>query len=179
MLPLLRYGDDAPGGLQGALARDAGRFDDQRRVLDTMTRAVGSGASPAAVVDAGRGASGGPRTAASREVLPAAQAAADGGGSPEPVRDVAYEAAARVPSSGAPPACPAMQAPADVAYRAAEGEVLDEIAHLRYGTPAVVEELLKVNPRLATAPPRLRGGTLVDLPPVAVAPPAPAISLWD
>ena len=144
-----------------------------------MTRAVDSGASPAAVVDAGREASGGPESAASREALPAAQAVADGGASPEAVRDAAYEAASRAPGAGAPPASPALEARADVAYRAAEGEVLDEIAHLRYGTPAVVEELLRVNPRLASAPPRLRGGTLVDLPPAAAAPPAPAISLWD
>ena len=55
----------------------------------------------------------------------------------------------------------------------------DVDGHLDYGTPAVLEELLEVNPRLASAPPRLPGGTLVDLPPSAAAPPAPAISLWD
>ena len=178
VLQLVRYGDDAPGGLQGALARDAGSFGDQRRVLDTMARAVDSGASPAAVVDAGREASGGPETAASREVLPAAEAVAEAGGSPEAVRGAAYEAAARTSRSGAP-VSPMLQAAAGVAYRAAEGEVLDEVAHLRYGTPAVVEELLEANPRSAAVAPRLPGGTLVDLPPAAAAPATPAVSLWD
>ena len=104
---------------------------------------------------------------------------ADAGGSPEAVRDAAYEAAARAPRSGAPTASRTLGSPADVAYRAAEGEVLDEIAHLRYGTAAVVEELLEPNPHLAPAAPRLPGATLVDLPPAAAAPPAPAVSLWD
>ena len=179
VLQLVRYGDDAPGGLQGTLSRNVGSFGDQRRVLDTMTRAVDSGASPAAVMDAGREAAGGSGTAASRDVLPAAQAAADGGGNPEAVRDAAYEAAARAPRSGGSPASPTLRSPADVAYRAGEGEILDEIAHLRYGTAAVVEELLKANPHLALASPRLPGGTLVDLPSAAAAPPAPAVSLWD
>ena len=179
VLQLVRYGDDTPGGLQGTLAGDAGSFGDQRTALNAMDRAVDAGASPAAVVDAGREVSGGPATSASRGVLPAAQAAADAGGSPEAVRDAAYEAAARAPHTGAPAASPTLQSPADVAYRAAEGEVLDEIAHLRYGTAAVVEELLEANPRLAPAAPRLPGGTLVDLPLTADAPPAPAISLWD
>ena len=139
-----------------------------------MTRAVDSGASPAAVEDAGREVSGRPEAAASREVLPAAQDVADAAGSPEAVRDAAYEAAART-SFPVSRRSPTLRASADVAYRAAEGEVLDEIAHLRYNTPAVVEELLKANPRLAPAPGRLQGGTLVDLPPRTAAPPAPAV----
>ena len=144
-----------------------------------MSRAVDSGTSPAAVVDAGRAASGGAETPASRDVLPAARAAADAGGSPEAVRDAAYEAAARAPRSGASPVSPTLQSPAEVAYRAAEGEVLDEIAHLHSGTAAVIEELLEANPRLAPASPRLRGGTVVDLPAAAAARPAPAISFWN
>ena len=45
----------------------------------------------------------------------------------------AYDAASRAPKSAAPPASPLLWNLAGVAYRAAEGEVLDEIAHLRYG----------------------------------------------
>ena len=85
VLQLARCGDDVPGRLQEALARDAGSFGDQRRVLDTMARAIDSGANSAVVVEAGREVSGGPETAASREVLPAAQVVADGGGNPEAV----------------------------------------------------------------------------------------------
>jgi len=55
VLQLVRYGDDAPGGLQDALARDSGSFGDVRQALDAMDRAVDSGADSAAVVQGGAG----------------------------------------------------------------------------------------------------------------------------
>ena len=109
-------------------------------------------------------------------VLPAAQAAADNGGAPRDVRDAAYNAAARSPQSAPAPSAP--QAP-DVAYRVADGEMLDEIAHLRYGTAAAVEQVLDASPALAGERPRLPGGTLVELPPEAPAPAATVVTLWS
>ena len=175
VLQLARYGDDAPGGLQSTLARSATGAGDTRSVLDAISRGAASGESPADVVARGREAAGGPATEARRVVLPAAQATADGGGSPEDVRDAAYDAAARSQSA---PAAPAAQAP-EVAYRVADGEMLDEIAHLRYGTPAAVEQLLAANPALAGARPRLPGGTLVELPPDAPGAASPVVTLWS
>ena len=124
VLQLARYGDDAPGGLQSNLARSSAVAGDMRSVLDAMSRSVGAGDGPVAVVDRGRAAAGGPSTEARRVVLPAAQAAADNGGAPRDVRDAAYNAGARSPQSAPAPSAP--QAP-DVAYRVADGEMLDEI----------------------------------------------------
>ena len=173
-LQLARYGDDVPGGLQGALARSAAAAGDTRSVLDAISRSVDAGDGPADVVDSGRAAAGGPATEAQRVVLPAAQAAAAAGGSPEQVRSAAHEAAARSASAPAPSATPAP----DVAYRAAEGEMLDAIAHLRYGAPAV-ERLLEANPALAKERPRLPGGLLVQLPAEAQAASSAAVTLWS
>lgn len=110
-----------------------------------------------------------------REVVAAAEAAARAGGTSQDVLDAAYGAAARFPAA---PAAAAAAAP-EVAYRAGEGETLDEVAHLRYGTAAVVEQILAANPDLASARPRLPAGALVRLPPDAQAPAAPAVTLWS
>ena len=175
-LQLARYGDDAPGGLRGALAASSAVVGDTRSVLDAMSRSVGAGDGPSAVVDRGREAAGGPSTEAQRVVLPAAEAAADNGGAPRDVLAAAYNAAARSPESA--PAPGAAQSP-DVAYRAADGEMLDEIAHLRFGTAAAVEDVLDANPALGGERPRLPGGTLVELPPEAPAPAATVVTLWS
>ena len=57
--------------------------------------------------------------------------------------------------------------------------MLDEIAHLRYGTAAAVEQVLDASPALAGERPRLPGGTLVELPPEAPAPAATVVTLWS
>lgn len=59
VLQLARYGDDAPGGLQGTLAADAAAEGDTRRVLDAMTASADAGESPALVAQRGREAAGG------------------------------------------------------------------------------------------------------------------------
>ena len=161
---------------QSALARRAADIGDTRSVLDAMSRSVDAGDDPLTVVRRGASVAGGPTTDAQRTVLPAAQAAADKGGTPRGVLDAAYNAAARAPESA--PAPSAAQAP-DVAYRVADGEMLDEIAHLRYGTAAAVEQVLDANPALVGERPRLPGGALVELPPEAPAPAATVVTLWS
>lgn len=109
-----------------------------------------------------------------QRALAAAEAAARAGGTSRDVLDAAYAAAARFP------AAPARSATtAEVAYRAADGEMLDEIARLRYGTAAAVEHVLDANPALAGARPRLPGGTLVELPPSAPPAAAAVVTLWS
>lgn len=109
------------------------------------------------------------------QVLAAMRAAVAAGGSPEDVLAAARRAAVR--TAGGAPADPP---PASTAYRAAEGDVLDAVAHAFYGAEAAVTSLLVSNQPLAVQPPHLPAGALVGLPPVDLpAPEVRAVQIWD
>lgn len=115
----------------------------------------------------------------SAAIRAAIRAAVAAGGSAADVQRAAHRAAAR--SAGAPDPAPA---PAVTSYRAAEGDMLDDIAHRHYG-PAVapaaaLAAIVAANPGLVTSRPRLSAGAIVELPPIeAAAETDETVQLWD
>ena len=72
--------------------------------------------------------------------------------------------------------------PAPTAYRARDGEALDEIAWRAYGAESAVHDVLAApaNAPLARLGPALPAGTLVALPEIERAPAAPPpVPLWS
>ena len=177
---LAHYGDDSPSGRATATEEAAEAAGDVRSVVDAAGDAAAGGGSPADVLAAATAAAaraaaglGGPAGSEGasdtgvvgsasnpRRVLDAIAGVAARGGSARGMIDAAVRAASRLPGAAAPVAAVAR----DVAYRARAGDVIDDIAWRRYGTPLAAAAILAANPRLAEHDPRLPAGTLVGLP---------------
>ena len=70
---------------------------------------------------------------------------------------------------------------ADAVYIAQEGDMLDLVAHRRYGTVTAVTRIRAANPDLAGIGPRLPAGTRVVLPEIDSTPQdtTQEVQLWD
>ena len=70
---------------------------------------------------------------------------------------------------------------AEAVYIAQEGDMLDLVAHRRYGTVTAVTRIRAANPDLTGAGPRLPAGTRVVLPEIEATPQdtTQAVQLWD
>ena len=173
---LAHYGTDTPEGRLDAVEA-AARTADVRTVAEAVsTAAAMAAATPATVSAAAQEAAGATPTPGSKRVLDAVLAAAARGAQPSGIVDAALRTASR----SSPGAARAVRT-ARIAYRAQDGDTLDDIARRRYGDPAAVATLLASNGGLAAAGPRLAAGTLVGLPDEADRP-SPALrvpQLWD
>ena len=87
---------------------------------------------------------------------------------PEELLVVALEAASRLPGTAGENELE-VRTGEDV-HVAQEGDMLDAIAHRRYGTVAAVRAIQAANPELAGRGPRLAAGTRVRLPEIETAP---------
>lgn len=68
-----------------------------------------------------------------------------------------------------------------IRYRAKQGDVLDAVCKVHYGTEAAVVAVLEANPGLADLGPELPAGTVIalpDLPQAAANAPQP-VRLWS
>ena len=156
----LAHVEDAPSGELRALADAAAAQGGVADVLD----AVAAAETPAAAVAAAQEAAGpaaeqAPKRSAARRVLDAVRSAASGAASMADVRRRALRAAARRP--GAPRLD---RPPANVAYRAAAGDVLDAVAWRQYGRESAVADLLAADPAASGLPTVLPAAALVALP---------------
>ena len=162
---------DEPGGRLDGLQDTVQRSGNPRAVLEAGERAAATGADPAATLDAMSGAAGAldgtplaPDTA--RMLQDARQAAlsnarATSTQSVAAALDAARTAAARSPAEQA---VSALGKAARVAYRAKEGDVLDDVVWRHYGSLDVLDSLVRANPGLASLGASLPAGALVQLP---------------
>lgn len=104
---------------------------------------------------------------------------ANPGRSPAELADIALATAARLEGGAGPLELERREA--TVVYVAGDGDMLDAIAHRRYGSAAAVRYVQAANPGLAAAGPRLAAGTRVLLPDVDVPPEGETrpVELWD
>lgn len=93
--------------------------------------------------------------------------------------DIALSTASRLEGDAGP--LELARSAATVVYVAADGDMLDAIAHRRYGVAAAVRHIQAANPDLVTLGPRLPAGTRVLLPDVEVTPEGETrpVELWD
>lgn len=177
-LELALAGVDEPSGLLGDAAANAAANGSAAPVVSAAATAA-AGVNPlvdtaadgaAAVESAARAAADGGGVAA-RQALDAVLSAVSSG--PAAMARAAARAALRTGGGS-----PLGRLAASTAYRAADGDVLDDVAWRRYGAEAAVHQLLAANPDAAV--PRLDAGQLIGLPDVA--PPrkvAAAVQLWS
>ena len=110
-------------------------------------------------------------------VLAAMRAARDDGASGIETWGAGLAAFARLAAAPA-----RTETPAPTAWRAAAGDVLDELALARYGNASAVHILLDApaNGGVLAQSPRLAAGTLVALPETVPRPEtAPTVQIWD
>ena len=162
---------DEPGGRLDGLQDTVGRSGNPRAVLDAGERAAAAGAGPDATLtamsDAGgalNGASSAPDTASMLQDARAAAASDARATSAQSVAaalDAARTAAARSPAEMT---ASALGDAPRVAYRAKEGDVLDDIVWQHYGTQDVLDSFVRANPGLAALGASLPAGAIVQLP---------------
>lgn len=170
----LAHVDDAPSGEQRDLVDAAAANGDVAAVVDAVAAAETPGAAlSAAQAAAGQADEQTPDLSAARRVLDAVRAAADAAASMPDVRRAALRAASRLP--GAPRLD---RPPADVAYRAAAGDVLDAVAWRQYGRESAVADMLAADPAASRRPTVLPAGALVALPARAAPISRPVVQLW-
>ncbi|MXY16387.1 MAG: hypothetical protein F4Y57_05145 [Acidobacteria bacterium] len=159
-LKLAHSGEDTPGGLETATEQAAG---DQKVLGRFVSRAeVASGlptVTPSSLLEEAQAAAEGAEAGSQpQEALAAMRAERDRGGNVKEILRAMRGVAARIPGAG-----DAVEV-ARVAYRAADGDTVADIARRRYGSASAVPAILNATRGLAGEGSHLHAGTLVGLP---------------